>query len=159
MQDGIYQIKGKFTRARLVYADNKVNTAKIWVLSAEYQSSINNASLETEMQSRQLNLEILIQELRRMCEIRSIGKGTQSDIEMSSEVDLSVSDKRISFKCGQTWHVKIDCLEKDSKDYLNDKESATFVSIMWKERPWSWNLLGKPRECKEMPKRIQTQTR
>ncbi len=54
------------------------------------------------MQSRQLNLEILIQELRRMCEIRSIGKGTQSDIEMSSEVDLSVSDKRISFKCGQT---------------------------------------------------------
>ncbi len=29
LQDGIYQIKGKFTRARLVYADNKVNTAKI----------------------------------------------------------------------------------------------------------------------------------
>ncbi len=77
MQDDIYQIWGKFTRAGLVCSDSDVNTAAIQALPVKYQLAISNASLKAEMQRRQLNLEILIQESRQMYEMRSLGKEMQ----------------------------------------------------------------------------------
>jgi len=58
------------------------------------------------MQGRQLNLDILIQEYRRMCKMRSLGKETQSDMMKSSEVALVVNEEKKCFKCGKTGHVK-----------------------------------------------------
>lgn len=66
-------------RDGLEFSDSDVNAAVIQALPVKYQSAINNTSQKAEMQGRQWNLSILIQESRRLYEVRSLGKKVQSE--------------------------------------------------------------------------------
>ncbi len=76
LHDQTNLIKAKSTRAGLICLDSAINSATIQALSVNCQWAIRNTLIKAEIQGRQLNLEILIQESRQIHEMRNLVKET-----------------------------------------------------------------------------------
>ncbi len=64
-------------------------------MSVECKLTKSNALLKADLQEQQLKLEIIIQESRKMYDLRSVGKESLSYTKESYEIALSVNDEKM----------------------------------------------------------------